>query len=298
MKFSNLLVDDLIFINQQFTDIDELYQYITKKLSQIIKIDQQKIKNAIKERDKLGFPGFDYGFAIPHGRLPEYNDLLIAIVKLSKPITVNEKTYDFFFIIITNTQGSNIYLKTLSTIVSFIKNYNKELKSISEKNELIEFIKSKDVKITEPLKVSEIMDKNFDSVRLDSSISETLDIMKKHNKDFLPVVDNDGKYKGKISVIDILKLAYPPYVLSMTNLSFLSDYRAYEDFEKKEATTKVKDLYVESSKGDIIFEDTSIIELGFIIVKNNLRKVFVVNKENKIVGVVDPKTLLDTILRT
>lgn len=297
MNLSSIFREELIFINEEFNDLESLYKHVGEKIEELIGIDQSIIISSIQERDKIGFPGFENGFAIPHGRV-DYNDLIISVVKNKKSITVNNKDYDFFFIIITNVQGSNRYLKLLSTISSIIKNNLKELKSIENKREFIELIRSKDVKISEPVKVLEIMDKSFDIVSIDTTISETLDIMKKHNKDFLPVVDKNGKYLGKIGVIDILKIAYPPYVLSMTSLSFLTDYKAYEEFEKKESTIKVKDIYEKSEKEDTINEDATIIELGFLMVKNNLEQVFVLNKEKKIVGVVDPKTLLDKILRT
>ena len=133
-------------------------------------------------------------------------------------------------------------------------------------------------------------------MNIDDTIASVGDKMKKYNIIFFPVVDNEGKYLGQINVLDILKLAYPQYVIMMTNINFLSNLRAFEDFQNQELKTKVKDIYTESADKTINM-DANIIELGYILVKKHWHHLTVVDDENKVVGVVSSRTILQNVLR-
>ena len=53
-----------------------------------------------------------------------------------------------------------------------------------------------------------------------------------------------------------------------------------------------------SKENKTIYEDMNIIELGFLIVKNHWHHVTVVDKKNKVIGVIAAKDMLNRILRT
>lgn len=298
MKLSSILRKDLVFWNIEAKNIDHIYDIVSNAISDISKVKQEEIKNAFIERDKLGYT-ISNGFAIPHGRIKGFDDVIVCIVKLKSPIILDNKDVDFFFILLTSKQGSNLYLKTLAAIATLISKYGKIIKNIETEKELHDFIHQNDIKLTEPVKVSEIMNDKAVVVTKDMKVSEVMDLMKKTGITFFPVVDKNNIYIGKVDIIDILKLAYPDYVLMMNDLSFLTNFRAYEEFEKKELTNTIEDVYIPLSKErKIIYEDINIIELGFLIVKNHWHHVTVVDKQNKVLGIISATDLLNRILRT
>lgn len=298
MKFSSILQEELIFWNLNVNSLDEIYNKVSKAISTISKINPDNIKNAFLERDKLGYTISD-SFAIPHGRIKGFNDIVISIVKLQNPIKLDNKDINFFFILLTSKQGSNLYLKTLAAVATLISRHGNKIKNFTSQKEFKNFIYENDIKLTEPVKVSEIMNDKPITVTIDMKISDVMDLMKKTGITFFPVVDKNDIYLGKVDIIDILKLSYPDYVLMMNDLSFLTNFRAYEEFEKKEMTNIVKDVFIPLSiERKIIYENVNIIELGFLIVKNHWHHVTVVDKKNRVIGVISATDMLNRILRT
>lgn len=297
MKLHHLLQPDLIFYNYDINSLKELYSVISKKISSRFNIEEGKILQAFNEREHLGYSIFSNGTAIPHGRIENLNDLIIAIVKTKNPIEISNQKADLFYCILTSNTGSNRYLKTLAAFARISGEYDNEIRNQSNANEIMDFITELNLDIVSPVKIKDLISEKVILVNIEDPIVSVVDKMKKHNKTFFPVVDADGKYLGQINVLHILKLAYPQYVLLMTDINFLSNLRAFEDFQTQELKTKVKDIYTKSEDKTINM-NANIIEFGYILVKKHWHHLTVVDEDNKVVGVVSSRTILQNVLRT
>jgi len=97
----------------------------------------------------------------------------------------------------------------------------------------------------------------------------------------LPVLDSRGKLIGILSIGDILKAVYPKYLYLMDLGSFTWDGMV-ETIAKKMANRKVKDFMtpmVITAK-----EEAPIMECIDHMMKHNVKRVPVLNKHNKVIG--------------
>jgi CBS domain-containing protein len=97
----------------------------------------------------------------------------------------------------------------------------------------------------------------------------------------LPVLDSRGKLIGILSIGDILKAVYPKYLYLMDLGSFTWDGMV-ETIAKKMANRKVKDFMtpmVITAK-----EEAIIMECIDHMMKHNVKRVPVLNKHNKVIG--------------
>ncbi len=296
MKLHHLLQTDLILFDYDINSLEELYKIVSKKISSVFNIDEEEISKAFKERENLGYSIFSGGTMIPHGRIENLDDLIIVIVKTKNPIEISNNSADLFYCILTSNTGSNCYLKTLASFAKISYEFDSEIRSKKNAGEILEFISELDLDIVAPVKVKDIISEKLVTVNIEDSIAAVSDKMKKHNMIFFPVVDDEGKYLGQINVLDILKLAYPQYVLMMTDINFLSNFRAFEDFQSQELTTKVKDIYNKCEDKKINMS-ANIIEFGYLLVKKHWHHLTVVDDDNKVVGVVSSRTILQNVLR-
>jgi len=298
MKLSSLIYEELIYWEVEVNDYKDVYSLVAKGFEEKTKISRKTIEDAFHERDKLGYTVSKNGFSIPHGRIEGFNDVILSIVKLKNPVKMNGQDVHFFFVLLTSKSGANLYLKTLAAIAKLIQVYGDEIKELKYTKDFIRFIDEKSIKLSEPVRVSEIMKKDPVTIKPEMTIREVVDIMKKTNIQFFPVVDDENTYLGKIDLIDILHIAYPEYILMINVLSFLTNFRAYEEFENKEKSFFIKDLFIPKEKENkTIYEDATIIELGFLIVKNRWHHVTVIDRNNKVVGVISDKDMVNKILR-
>jgi len=85
-----------------------------------------------------------------------------------------------------------------------------KLKGIITKTDLLEVFLSKD-KDPEKVLVEEIMDKNPRSIKYDADLFEAIKLMVDEEILTLPLVFDDNKVTGVLSIIDSLKLLYQMY---------------------------------------------------------------------------------------
>jgi len=288
----------LIFWDMEVNRLEELYRNVSKAFSKTSGIKPEIIAEAILERDKLGFPGLERGFAVPHGRIEGFEDVCFAVIKLKKPLEINGKSFDFFFILITSTKGSNFYLKTLSSLSRMMVLHGDELKRCSSPRTFLDFIEDNDLVLEEIVKIKDILIHSPKCLDLDFNIKDVLNLMKKEGVQFFPVVDAFEKYIGKIDILDILKIGFDDYLLNLNTLAFLNNYRDFEQFEQNEEKYSVKDLYVpDRDKLKTIHSDTSIVECAFAMMKNHWHHVTVIDNNGKVLVVVSSDDIVQKMIR-
>ena len=97
----------------------------------------------------------------------------------------------------------------------------------------------------------------------------------------LPVLNDKGELVGMLSMMDILRAVYPSY-MSMMNLGDFTWDGMLESFAKQAGDKKVKDLMTR----DVVTvrEDDPLMECVDHLVKNRVRRLPVLDKTGKIVG--------------
>ncbi len=297
MKLSSLIHEELILWNDEKISNDkELFEKASQMAAEQFHLNKDEIYSSFIKRYELGHDIFDGQYAIPHGRLDNFNDLIILIIKTRKTIRFAQGEADFFFFLMTSNTGSNAYLKALAGIVKIIKGNKEKLKNLKSADELQDLIKASNIKLEEPLTVSEIMSKDIFTARPEQTVSHILNIMKAKNLKYMPVVNEKDEYIGKLDLLDVLDIAYPSYLFLMNNLSFLNNLRSFEDFIEKENDVLVKDVFKAGHKR-VIRYDASIVELGFVMKKEHMHYVTVVDENDKVIGIVSMRDVLNKIIR-
>lgn len=108
----------------------------------------------------------------------------------------------------------------------------------------------------------------------------------------LPVLDEDGKLVGILSVGDILKAIYPPYMYFMDLAEFTWDGMV-ETFAEKAAAKQVKDLMTRSVV--TVREHSTLMECVDHMVKHNVKRLPVLDDEKKVVGMLYEKDVFCAI---
>ncbi len=300
MKLSSFIHEELIVLNDdKIHSAEELFRKVSGMISDQFKLSRDEVFSSFMKRYDLGYDVFENRFALPHCRLENFNDLIFLIIKTRNKIEFSGGEADFFFFITTSNTGSNSYLKALAGLVRIIKDSGVELAEAGNTAEVMNIIKNSNVKLEEDVTVAEIMSREIFFAKPGQTVSHVLNIMKLKNLKFMPVVDEKNEYLGKLDLLDILDIAYPSYLFLMNNISFLNKLRSFEDFINKENDVLVKDVYVPANKGKkrIIRDDASIVELGFVFKKEHQQYLTVIDENDKVVGVVSMRDVLNKIIR-
>jgi CBS domain-containing protein len=111
----------------------------------------------------------------------------------------------------------------------------------------------------------------------------------------LPVLDASGNLKGILSIGDILKAVHPAYMDLMNLGSFAWDGMV-ETFAQKAAGKKVKDLM--TPKVITVKEDSTLMECIDHMLKNNVKRVPVLNNGNRVTGMLYERDVFYEITRS
>jgi CBS domain-containing protein len=149
--------------------------------------------------------------------------------------------------------------------------------------------------------VKDIMSKNVITISPEASISEAVEKMANNNISGLIVVE-EGKVIGVISESDILKIlsSEVPQLKTSTNvtLSILilleGGVKMIKEM-KKIGKLKVKDIM--SKKVFSIRPEDTIIEAARIMSKKDVRRLPVIDENNKLVGVISRTDILKSLVK-
>lgn len=123
----------------------------------------------------------------------------------------------------------------------------------------------------------------------DTTLKEAANILRTAKRDEeragvkgLPVLDVNGKMVGFLSMGDILKAVFPSY-MSLMNLGDFTWDGMVEDMAKKAGGKKVSEMM--TKKVISVPEDAPLMECVDHMLKNNVKRLPVIGKDGKVVGI-------------
>lgn len=137
-------------------------------------------------------------------------------------------------------------------------------------------------------RAKDIMTTNVVVAKKDDSISDVAKILITEKIGGLPVVDDENRVIGVISETDIIKkekyIEAPRFINFLQGMIFLEDMNKLEEDIKEVAAYKVEDLM--STDIAKVYEDDVFDGIANIMIKKSINRVPVVDKDNKLKGIV------------
>ena len=154
-------------------------------------------------------------------------------------------------------------------------------------------LKELDIVVKKDLFISDIMIQDPLSIKPEATLRELNNLMSAHGIAGLPVVDEQGNYRGDVHILDLLKVGIPEYLMMLDNLNFLMSFEPLEKLFDKQDEIKVSEIM---SQDEIYLRpEASIIEAVFEMILHKKRYMSVV-KEGKLVGLVTAMDVLRKVI--
>jgi CBS domain-containing protein len=134
------------------------------------------------------------------------------------------------------------------------------------------------------MKVKEIMTKDVVSIKPDDNAKDTLGLLLKMQISGLPVIDAQGKLVGMFTEKDVLKNVLPSYIEKIGRFVYEENPKSIKKKFEDLANLTISQLM----RKEVISvdEDTSLSEVAHLMLTQNVRRIPVLNKEKKVVGIV------------
>jgi PTS system nitrogen regulatory IIA component len=126
MKIVDLLSPSAINADMAATEKNGALAELADVILKVEKgLDHSEVLRVLHERERLGSTGIGEGVAIPHGKLRDLRQLLIAFGRSRRGIdfdSMDGKPAHLFFLLIAPEESVGAHLKTLARISKLLKN--------------------------------------------------------------------------------------------------------------------------------------------------------------------------------
>lgn len=302
MKFSSYLRSDTIFLDVEIDSYEDVLKFIAEKFSTLADIDSSKILDTLHKREEAGSTYLDNAVAYPHGRLDDYDDLIIIFVRtnreveLPKTVINNKPMANCFFSVLASSNDAGLYLKSIRAVAQVVQQHSDKLQEATDFTMLTELFSTIDIEENHTITAKDLM-VDVISTTEDTSMADALNTLSQNNICRLVVTpQNNRKIVGHITFDTLLKYSVPEYALHMNTLSFTESFDPLQEIWQKENSSIIKDI-MEDCENITVTEDTKYFEVLLIMAKNSSPAVYVVDVNREIVGIIGKMEVLHKLIR-
>lgn len=309
MKLVSIINEALIFTGISGTSREDIYLEMLKRAKKVFesdynpdnnfKFDVEKVCAGIIERENVLHLPYE-GVALPHIRMPEFNDLYFIIGILPEAVLLQEhdaKPSRIVMISLISGDTSDLYLKGLAAFARFVgKEENRTaLENARNGAEFCQVLREADVRVHNNLSASDLATDDIPAIHPEETLSHALDVFTSSNRSCLPVVDNNGKLIAELNSTDVMRQFIPEYLFRMDHLDFVNSFDPFNRIFREEDEHFVKD-YMSPVKLQVK-EDTPLIQFTVKMVKDKVGTCFVVDTDGNYKGVIITKDIVKKVLR-
>lgn len=119
---SKVLLKDCVLVDLSVSPAkkENALELIAKKLSDILDINSEQLRDGLFAREEEGTTGFTEGIAIPHTQISDLDDARVGVVTFADPIeweSLDGKPIEIATVLLTpNGNSNNEHLKLLSKL--------------------------------------------------------------------------------------------------------------------------------------------------------------------------------------
>ncbi len=124
MEITDLLTCERVMSSLRAPSKKQALQELSRRAAEITGLHERTIFGVLLERERLGTTGVGSGIAIPHGKLPELEQLLGVFARLEKPVdfdAVDEQPVDLIFVLLAPQSAGADHLKALARISRLLR---------------------------------------------------------------------------------------------------------------------------------------------------------------------------------
>ncbi|HPD56976.1 MAG TPA: PTS sugar transporter subunit IIA [Smithellaceae bacterium] len=150
MQLDQIFNSGFINDNLQAKNKTEVLQELVKTvIDGGLKLDAAAVMEVLQQREKLGSTGIGDGVAIPHGKIPELEELVVAFGRSKEGISfdaIDGKPVNLFFLLLAPENSAGQHLKALAKISKMLKvvNFRKKLMDAKSRGDLYKAIIAQD----------------------------------------------------------------------------------------------------------------------------------------------------------
>jgi mannitol/fructose-specific phosphotransferase system IIA component (Ntr-type) len=304
MQVNNYIKLDAIEVQVEIDSKQELLEYIINKVSnsETIKsldsINEEEISKGVLERESQCSTGLGDGYAFPHARLKGLEDIVTYLIILKNEIdyqALDGKPVKVICLILAPEENPTLALKFISELVKTLseKEIQEKIISATSNKEIFDIFSENDTQVELIIRASDIMRKPFTEVTPETPLKKLTRVMSEFRINAVAVTENK-KVVGQVTCDDLFNYGVPDFFKSLKSVAFIDEFNPFDKYFAEEANSKAEDVMTHNYV--TMPETATLLEIVFALTVQKHPKVYVVNDNNELQGIIDQSTVLDRIV--
>lgn len=309
MKFSSYLNPNYIFTDlggkTKEEVIIEISERIAKENNYFASRKEEIINSIIKRENEIStFMG--EGVFLPHARIKDFEDFIIAIGILDEGIegeiggTHQKDTAKIVFYMVSDVLKNKNILKAMSVFSRIVLKHPdivEQLKIEKNRKKIMDLLTSEDIEIEHKIIAEDVLSPDIKAVREEETLEDVAKRLILERANAFPVVSEEGELLGEITERELIGFGLPEHLSLMSDLNFLTVGEPFEEYLLNESTTTIKNIYRKEIKHLLIDKETPIMEICFKMVYKGMHRLYVVEpKSNKYLGMINRTDIIKKVL--
>ncbi len=282
---------------------NELFDQLCRQVVEIPEIKSSKlsyetIRAAVSEREAQGATAIGNGVILPHARIPGLEQLGAVIATLKTPLENDNPDHfpiQIACLLLIPAGKPMEGLKFIARFASYVRmpELRENLMCARTSDEMHKQLMQLNKLSRKVVIAGDIMGKCCLSLTVDQPLKEATALMAKHRTAVVPVLDGK-KLVGQVVCSNLFTLGFPDFFAQQKSVGFVRFFDPFEKYFNIEAQSTVGKVM--SKDYGKFYEDATLIEVVFAISVLKYPQVYVVNKEQELLGVIDQTLLLEKII--
>ncbi len=252
--------------------------------------------DAVMEREALQSTVLAPGLAIPHARLESVDELRVGVANSREGIAFGDETVHLVVLILAPKQSPASYLQAVSSLAQMCSDeeFVPTVADMEKAEDVWRFFDRGGVVLPAFVCAGDIMNTNVETLGETDTLQTAIDKLVTSNELDMPVVDSEGELVGVVTLIELMKVCLPDYILWMEDLSPIINFEPFAEIIRNEANTWLNEIM--SVDYAAVSEEVPAIQVAKEIMRRGTRVSYVV-RGRKLVGRIRIQDFVNKVLR-
>ncbi len=284
-------------------DRKELFERLCRQVTELPEIKTSKItydtiRQAIFDRETLGTTAIGSGVILPHARIPGLEHLGTVIATLKNPLPNDEPDHAplrIACLLLIPADKPMEGLKFIARFANYIQmpELREALAKAPTPEEMQRQLEHLNKVSRKAIIAGDIMAKPSVVLTPEQPLKEATTLMAGCRTSVAPVLEK-GRLVGQIVCTNLFTLGIPDFFSQLKSVGFIRFFDPFEKYFNIEARSTVSEVM--TSDFCKFYEDATLIEVVFAISILKYPQVYVVNKDQELLGIIDQSLLLEKII--
>lgn len=278
--------------------LERMYAAVMTAEALPAELSVDELRETVESREAERSTVVAEGIAVPHTRVPGLDGVRICVATLKTPLRWEPEAPLVWLVVLIVAPRENpaLALKIMGQLAELLRDpaTRTYLKMAEQAKEVARWLDRRLKEDDAPLTARDIMRPSLGLIKPHMRVPEMVRRMVAYNLDAAGVTDEYMRLVGMVTADKLFTLGMPDFFAQLKSVSFIPEFDPFERYFQAE--TKLTAGDVMSTEYAAVTPEATVLEVVFLLAVKRFPKVFVVDDEHRLIGVIDRIRVIDRIL--